>query len=342
VRKRRRIAFLSVFTSVSATLIALLAAVPAWAHGSLQQPGSRTFLCYEDGIGPTGQIQPLNPACAAAVNVSGVNSLYNWFAVLRSDGAGRTAGFIPDGKLCSGGNPNYAGFDLPSASWPVTHLTAGGNFEFRWNKWAAHPATISLYVTNDGWDPTKPLTWSELGSKPFATVTNPSSVGPVGSLSGWYTWNAALPANKTGQQIIYAVFARSDSTETFYSCSDVVFDGGTGQVTGVGQQGPPGSGQPCTATYAITSKWTGGYQAQVTVTNAGTGTLVGWTVSWTPPAGDTIVSAWDGTFSQSGTLATMRSADFNFTIPVGGSTGFGLVASNSATPTPPALTCSSP
>jgi len=299
-------------------------------------------LCYEDGISATGQIQPQNPACAAAVNQSGVNSLYNWFGVLRSDGAGRTVGFIPDGQLCSGGNPNYSGFDLPSPNWPVTHLTSGASFQFWWNKWAAHPATISLYITNDGWDPTKPLTWSELGSTPFATVTNPPSVGTVGSLSGYYFWTTNLPANKTGHHIIYAVFSRSDSTETFYSCSDVVFDGGTGGVTGVGQNGPPGSGQPCTATYAITSSWTGGYQAQVTVTNAGTGTLLGWTVNWTPPPGDTIISTWNGTFTQSGSLATMRNAGYNYSIPVGGSTTFGLVASNGSTPAPPSLTCSSP
>jgi hypothetical protein len=68
----------------------------AEAHGAMMMPGSRTFLCYKDGRNPnTGAIEPKNAACAAAVAQSGVNSLYNWFAVLRSDGAGRMAGFIP-------------------------------------------------------------------------------------------------------------------------------------------------------------------------------------------------------------------------------------------------------
>ena len=35
-----------------------------------------------------------------------------------------------------------------------------------------------------------------------------------------------LPAGKTGRHIIYSVWTRSDSAETFYNCSDVVFDGG--------------------------------------------------------------------------------------------------------------------
>src|SRR6478609_10406096 len=93
---------------VGAALLGVLFLVsPASAHGAFMQPGARTFLCWEDGLSSTGQIVPQNPACAAAVAQSGTNSLYNWFAVLRSDGAGRTRGFIPDGQLCSGGNTRY-------------------------------------------------------------------------------------------------------------------------------------------------------------------------------------------------------------------------------------------
>lgn len=69
------------------------------------KPGSRTFLCWQDGLTDTGEIKPVNPACKAAQQVSGTTPFYNWFSVLRSDGAGRTRGFVPDGELCSGGNP---------------------------------------------------------------------------------------------------------------------------------------------------------------------------------------------------------------------------------------------
>ena len=91
---RRR---LTVGATVAASLAAaaLAVAIPraALAHGAMLIPGSRTWLCYEDAITPQGSIVPNNPACAAAVAQSGTNSLYNWFAVLRSDGAGRTRGF---------------------------------------------------------------------------------------------------------------------------------------------------------------------------------------------------------------------------------------------------------
>src|SRR5579885_878376 len=190
--------------------------------------------------------------------------------------SGETSGLIPDGKLCSG-NSNYydfSGFDQASSYWPVTHLTAGATIQIQYNKWAAHPGTFSLYVTKTGWDPTKPLTWSELQATPFSTATLPPSVGSAGSASSYYYWNATLPSGLTGRHIIYSIWARSDSTETFYGCSDVVFDGGTGQVTGLGPgSGPPPPSVPCTAAYSVTSSWSGGFQGQVTITNPNTTTI---------------------------------------------------------------------
>src|SRR2546429_312298 len=117
------------------------------------------------------------------------------------------------------------------------------------------PGTMSLYITKDGWDPSKPLTWSEINPTPFTTVTNPPSVGDPGSISSYYFWNATLPAGKTGYHVIYSVMARTDSTETFYGCSDVMFDGGNGEVTGIGATAPPPTETPCTATYSIVNSW---------------------------------------------------------------------------------------
>jgi predicted carbohydrate-binding protein with CBM5 and CBM33 domain len=340
VKKRWTRALAGVAMSAACLLTAsVLTAPPAAAHGAFMQPGSRTFLCWEDGVTASGEIVPKNPACSAAVAQSGTNALYNWFAVLRSDGAGRTRGFVQDGQLCAGGNPNYTGFDLPSADWPVTHLTSGADFDFRYNKWAAHPGSFSLYVTKDGWDPSKPLTWDEMEASPFLVADQPPSTGPVGSVDGYYYWSGDLPANKTGRHVIYSVWQRSDSNETFYGCSDVVFDGGNGEVTGIGQSGDPGT-SPCEASFAVTNTWSGGFQAEVTVHNPGTAAMNGWTVSWLTPSGQRVASVWNGTLTVSGDLAAVRNADWNRTVAAGASTTFGLVADGP--PTVPALTCVSP
>jgi len=349
VRKWNRLTLSGAAVAVAVLFATMVSATPASAHGALLIPGSRTFLCYEDGLTSTGQIVPQNPACQSAVATSGTTPLYNWFAVGNRLGAtsGQTVGFIPDGKLCSG-NSNYydfSGFDQANANWPLTHVTAGAAVQIQYNKWAAHPGTFSLYITKDGWDPTKPLTWSEMESTPFSTSTQPPSTGNAGSVNSYYYWNATLPAGKTGHHIIYSVWARSDSTETFYGCSDVVFDGGTGQVTGIGAGSPPPPTVACAAAYSVTSTWPGGFQGQITVTNTAATSVNSWTVSWTLPDGETISSAWNGTLSQAGSLATVKSASWNGQLAPKASTSLGFTANYTGTGTPPAptsISCSSP
>ncbi|GGL16835.1 chitin-binding protein [Mangrovihabitans endophyticus] len=355
-----------------ATLLAtgigvVVAQSPAAAHGAMMMPGSRTYLCWKDGLTSTGAIQPNNPACAAAVAQSGTTALYNWFSVLRSDGAGRMAGFIPDGQLCSGGTGgpyDFTGFNLARNDWPVTHLTSGATMRFDYNDWAKHPGTFSLYITKDSWSPTRPLAWSDLESTPFSQVTNPTAVGGPGTEDGRYSWNGTLPSGKSGRHLIYSVWARSDSQETFYGCSDVVFDGGHGEVTGVGGGGttppttpptttpttppttppttspttPPAQGG-CTAMYAITGGWDGGFQGEVMV-HAGDRAISNWTVSWTFPGSQRVTQLWSGKATSSGSLVTVSNESWNGTVAAGDHTTFGFLGSGTAPTTVQNLTCS--
>lgn len=347
--KQRSTVLAVVTLLVAGALTLVLNTGTAAAHGAMMKPGSRTFLCWKDGLSPTGEIVPQNPACSAAVRTSGANSLYNWFSVLRSDGAGRTRGFIPDGQLCSGGNTGYAGFD-GVGDWPLTHLTAGATFDFSYNAWAAHPGWFYTFVTKDGWDPSRPLRWDDLEDQPFLTVDHPPVTGAVGSVDGQYKWSGALPANKTGRHVVYSVWKRSDSAETFYGCSDVVFDGGNGEVTGIHDPGappssttptsPPPTGGSCMAMFAVTNAWSGGYQATVTIMNHGTAAYAGWLAGWTLPAGQKIASVWNGTLSQAGNVVNVRNTGWNGTIAPDGETTFGLVVdAPGANPAQPSVTC---
>ncbi|MET9800017.1 lytic polysaccharide monooxygenase [Streptomyces sp. NPDC006368] len=349
-RRARTLSLLSLLAALPALLLVMMASGPAAAHGAMMQPGSRTFLCWKDGLTPQGDIDPKNPACDAAVTRSGDNSLYNWFSVLRSDGGGRTVGFIPDGKLCSGGNPGYAGFDLPRTDWPVTHLTSGGRLDFSYNAWAAHPGWFHLYITKDGYDPTQPLGWDDLEAQPFLTVDHPRVTGQVGTLEGQYKWTATLPANKTGRHVIYSVWQRSDSQETFYGCSDVVFDGGNGEVTGIGDTGGTPGPTPtptptpaptgvCSAAQRTVNVWNGGYQAEVTVKNTGTAPLPSWMVHATLPDGQRVDSVWNGTLGGSGTAITVSSVAWNGNLAPGATTTYGFTATGGAPPATPQLSC---
>jgi len=83
----------------------------------------------------------------------------------------------------------------------------------------------------------------------------------------------------------------------------------------------------CSVTYKITSQWSTGFGADVTVTNLG-GAVTGWTLTWTLPGAQKITQSWNATTSQSGTTAKAVNVAWNSQIPAGGSTGFGFIADN--------------
>ncbi|WP_407839859.1 lytic polysaccharide monooxygenase [Streptomyces sp. DSM 116496] len=190
--------------------VAAYAVAPAAAHGSMTDPVSRVAACYAEG-----PESPKSAACKAAVAASGAQAFYDWNAVNIANAAGKSKALIPDGQLCSAGNDKYRGLDLARADWPASPMAAGAH-TFRYKGTAPHKGSFELYVTRDGYDPSKPLKWSDLEPAPFAKVTDP------GMQNGDYVFSGTVP-NKSGRHLIYSVWQRSDSPEAFYTCSDVVF-----------------------------------------------------------------------------------------------------------------------
>ncbi|GAA1770855.1 glycoside hydrolase family 9 protein [Luedemannella helvata] len=101
--------------------------------------------------------------------------------------------------------------------------------------------------------------------------------------------------------------------------------------------GPTG----CSATYTVTSSWGSGFQGEVSVRNNGTGTLNGWTATWTNPGGVSITQLWNGTMTTSGSTVTVKNLSWNGTLGAGASATFGFLGSGSSS-TVPVVTCTSP
>ncbi|WP_327010487.1 polysaccharide deacetylase family protein [Dactylosporangium sp. NBC_01737] len=110
--------------------------------------------------------------------------------------------------------------------------------------------------------------------------------------------------------------------------------GGTSQPP----SSPPPAGGACSATYAVTSSWQGGFQGSVTV-SAGNAAISRWTVKWTFANGQTINQLWNGTLSTSGSAITVTNVSYNGTVPAGGTTSFGFTGTWNGTNAVPALTC---
>jgi chitin-binding protein len=221
--------------SAAPLLLVGLVATPAQAHGAPDNPVSRAVEC-----GPEGGQLALSAACKAAIAVSGAQVFEQWDNLRVPNVRGRDRDVIPDGKLCSGGLAAYRGLDQPRADWPATKLTAGAVFTFRYRETIPHKGTFRMYLTKDGYDPTQPLTWSDLEPKPFLAVTDPPLTNDA------YVMQGRLPSGKAGRHLIYTVWQNSSTPDTYYSCSDVVFPGGSNGAgsngAGSNRTGPNGAG----------------------------------------------------------------------------------------------------
>jgi chitin-binding protein len=191
-------------------LLNLWTAGPALAHGAPTDPVSRVYGCSPEGA-RAGSV-----ACKAAVAANGA-SFAAWDNLRVANVNGRDRQTIPDGKLCSGGLSAYKGLDLARADWPSTRLTPGGTLRMTYASTIPHTGTFKLYLTKPGYDPSKPLTWSDLPERPFAEVKDPALT------NGAYHLTAKLPADRTGRQMLYTIWQNSSTPDTYYSCSDVVF-----------------------------------------------------------------------------------------------------------------------
>ncbi|MBK3574104.1 lytic polysaccharide monooxygenase [Streptomyces sp. MBT65] len=207
---RRKAAAVAVLGLTPLALTALGAA-PAVAHGSMGDPVSRVAQCYAEG-----PEHPASAACKAVVAAGGTQALYDWNGIRIGDANGQHQTLIPDGRLCSANNEEFKGLDLARADWPATDVSSG-SYTFKYRVTAPHKGTFKVYITKSGYDPARPLAWADLDLEhPVATSTDPVAAG------GFYTFSGTLP-QRSGKQLLYAIWQRSDSPEAFYSCSDVSF-----------------------------------------------------------------------------------------------------------------------
>ncbi|BFU43872.1 cellulose binding domain-containing protein [Krasilnikovia sp. MM14-A1004] len=95
----------------------------------------------------------------------------------------------------------------------------------------------------------------------------------------------------------------------------------------------------CRVAYRVTNQWTGGFQADVTVTNLGD-PLSGWSLGFDfPDAAQHVTQGWNATWSQSGAHITATNADWNGVLATGSSTPLGFLGARAdANPDPTGFT----
>jgi alpha-galactosidase len=92
----------------------------------------------------------------------------------------------------------------------------------------------------------------------------------------------------------------------------------------------------------VVNDWGAGFQAEVSVANAGSTVLNGWTVRMTLASGQAITNLWNGVNTGTSGAVSVRNAPYNGTLAANGGTSFGYTANGNGALTPTNLTCTSP
>ncbi|TWG09319.1 extracellular catalytic domain type 1 short-chain-length polyhydroxyalkanoate depolymerase [Actinoplanes teichomyceticus] len=101
----------------------------------------------------------------------------------------------------------------------------------------------------------------------------------------------------------------------------------------------PPSSPPVTGACRVTdtvNAWNNGLTSTITITNSGAGSINGWSLVFTLPAGQTITSGWGATYSPQSGQVTARNVDYTAVIAPNSSISIGFQAThvgNTAKPT---------
>ncbi|MFF0820637.1 alpha-L-fucosidase [Micromonospora haikouensis] len=218
---------------------------------------------------------------------------------------------------------------------------AGTNKDIRFTR---NKNNTVLYATVMGW-PGSTLTITTITSS-RVNLANLTGVQLLGSTAGTYV-NLPRPTQDGGGLHITMPSASAPYSALAYVVK-LTFVGATPTPTASPTVAPtptptgtttlPPAGQ-ATAKYTVTNSWSGGFQADVTVT-AGAAPINGWKVSWSFPNGQVINQIWNGSHTQSGSNVTVSNVAYNGALAAGASTTFGFTATWNGTNNPPAsITC---
>ncbi|GGO14245.1 hypothetical protein GCM10010116_28710 [Microbispora rosea subsp. aerata] len=173
--------------------------------------------------------------------------------------------------------------------------------------------SLTHYITTySGCRPGYPVVWAA-----FDGDHTPSPNDGSGSTSGARTWTSAE---------VWKFFTQFQST-TSPSPSPSPSPSVSPSVTPSPSPSPSGGSGACRVS-ATVNAWNEGLTEQIAITNTGSSTINGWSLTFTLPSGQTITNGWNATYSPTSGQVTARNVSYNGTLPPGATTEIGFQATH--------------
>lgn len=183
-------------------------------HGAVQSPASRGQLYLENGAANGLEAGKFFPETRA-----GLKDPY---------APDDVANVAPpqDGKIASAGQPNAAMLDETGRDWKKHPVQAGQDLDVTWAFTAPHKTRrFNYFLTKSDWNPHQPLARDQFEHEPIRKVQLPGQ--PYWSADDLLpkdptTHTLPLP-QRTGHQVLLAVWEVADTGNAFYQVIDLDF-----------------------------------------------------------------------------------------------------------------------
>ena len=223
---------------------------------------------------------------------------------------------INGGEVYSFSLPSSCGSQCSPAYTAATYTTSGGTTT------TTSPVTTTTTTT-------RPVTTTTTTTTRPVTTTTTTTTRPVTTT----TTRPVTTTTTTTRPVTTTTTTRPVTTTTTTRTTTTTDTRDTYTTTTSG-----GTGKTCSAAYAVTGQWTGGFQGNVTVT-AGSSAITGWKVAWTFANGQTVSKSWSANLTSSGSAVTATNLSWNGILGAGANTSFGFLGSWNGTNTVPTVTC---
>ncbi|GKU77903.1 lytic polysaccharide monooxygenase [Paenibacillus sp. L3-i20] len=187
--------FIAFGTFAFVLLLSILLSESASAHGYMESPASRAYMCKDK----------LNTGCGAIIYEP---------QSLEAEGNFPESG-PADGQIAGAGGFKELN-EQTKDRWKKVTLNGGKN-TFTWKLTANHVSeSWKYYITKKDWDPNKPLTRDALEAKPFCTIDYKGAKPPMN-----VSHDCDVPTDRSGYHLILGVWEIADTINAFYNVVDV-------------------------------------------------------------------------------------------------------------------------